>query len=213
MGGIESLVLIVVVVQAVWILSSLFRGGGDDDKKAAQARANARRAAGDSARPRSTATNVDRFLEEINRRRREIAEQEQAASARTEAPPLVRPRPSPAEREMPRRRPEPRPVVVTPPPARTRATATRPVLAQPVVEAVVVETGVPQSPAADKVAAVVTQRPVLPGSPAVAARAMSPAMKQLLPFLENRQNVRIALVINEIFGQPVGQRPVGQASD
>src|SRR5262249_14571226 len=104
--GFESLLLIVVVVEAVWILSSLFRGH-EDERKGQRGRPAPRGPATppQAARPRPAPTNVDRFLEEINRRRREAAERQSVEPSRPEtAAPSERARTPSSRPETSRRR-------------------------------------------------------------------------------------------------------------
>jgi hypothetical protein len=220
--GFESLLLIVVVVEAVWILSSLFRGS-DDNRKGIQRRALPRDGEPATARQRPE-SNVDRFLEEINRRRREAAER-QAGTARPDTPPVSRPVPAPASLEAPqRRRPGSAPVIVA-----TRPAPAVVVARQPQAEAfrekprsqevpLEVELDKPASPPtlaapplpvpARGPSAVTSLPPVkrVTSSTQTHSRREAPLLNQLLPLLRDRKNLPAALALNEILGPPLSRR-------
>jgi hypothetical protein len=217
--GFESLLLIVVVVEAVWILSSLFRGS-DDDRKGVQRRPLARDGESPNPRQRPPVTNVDRFLEEINRRRREAAER-QAGTARPESPP--RPRPSPSrQEEPPRRRPGSAPVVVAAQPVPAAVVVGQPQLEtarekrRSQAEPLEVELDKPAPAQAAPVAAAQSFTPTAPttlppakrltSSTQTQTRRASPLLDQLLPLLRDRKSLPVALVLHEIFGQPLSRR-------
>jgi hypothetical protein len=221
----ESLLLIVVVVELVWILSSIFRGT-EDDRKGQQRPPLTPRAPGASGPPRTQrppATTVDRFLEEINRRRREAAErQTPAGQIRPQVPVPGRPRSLEPRPEPPRRQPRPAPAVVTPPLARPPAPGRLP------AEVVVTEVQYPQveeiearrprpavkpasSPAASPPEKVVAAEviEVRPRPDKAATRQTRPAparAAQLMAMLQNRQTLRNALVLNEILAPPLCER-------
>src|SRR5437867_834804 len=77
---------IMVVAEMVWILSSLFRGS-EEERRGPGQRPGSRRGDSPAARQRPASSNVDRFLEEINRRRREAAERQVGVPARRLATP------------------------------------------------------------------------------------------------------------------------------
>lgn len=221
----ESLLLIVVVVELVWILSSIFRGTEDDRKGQQRPPLTPRAPGAPGLRPsRPPATTVDRFLEEINRRRREAAERQAAAgTARPQVPAPERPRSLEPRPEPPRRPVRPAPAVLTPPPARPLA----PGRVAP-AEVVVTEVQYPQveeiearrarptaktagtpvvSPAEKVVVAeVVEVRPRLDQAAARSSRPAPARAAQLLAMLRNRQTLRNALVLNEILAPPLCER-------
>jgi hypothetical protein len=221
--GFESLLIIVVVVEAVWIISSLFRGS-DDDRKALQRRPVVREGESPNPRERPPMTNVDRFLEEINRRRREAAER-QAGTGQTAAPAQNRSRAaSPRPERPPQRRPGSAPVIVaTPPvPAAVVARQSNPEVGRDKrrsrAEPLEVELDMPASalPPGAAVAAAHSVVPATPSKPQPAqlatpatltqTRRPSLIMDQLLPLLRNRRNLPAALALNEILGPPLSRR-------
>src|SRR5712692_1259247 len=86
---------IILVAVAMWFLSNLFRGGADERSKDAS-RLSPRRPGATRGRP--AGTDIDRFLEEINRRRKQAADREAtkppAPVPTTAARPRQRPRPA-----------------------------------------------------------------------------------------------------------------------
>jgi hypothetical protein len=79
---------LMVVAEMVWILSSVFRGGEEERRRQRQRPRPPRKEQGPGApgRPPTTA-NVDRFLEEINRRRREAMERQAGGTPSRSDPP------------------------------------------------------------------------------------------------------------------------------
>jgi hypothetical protein len=210
--GFESLLLIVVVVEAVWILSSLFRGS--EEERRPPAGRPAQRPGTTPNRTRPPATNVDRFLEEINRRRREAAERQSAQRpappppARTpsrQGPPPTRPSPPPAQRFPPVEvvaRPQPRVVEAVAVVEERKAPAAQPLPSRaPATSGT--ETFVPSTVTDVRMAVAVT-------SPAPVGRAtVSPVLAELLPLLRGRKSLRSAFLLKEIFGRPLCQRGLG----
>jgi len=219
--GFESLLLIVVVVEAVWILSSLFRGS-DDDRKALQRRPLVREGESPNPRQRPPVTNVDRFLEEINRRRREAAER-QTGTARTESTAPNRSRPAPPRPErLPQRQSGPVPVTA---PAVPTVVVVRQASIEGVrekrrsqAEPLEVELDTPAS-APLPAAPVAGAQPFIPSttskvppaqrvtsSTQTQSRRASPILNQLLPLLRDRRSLSAALALNEILGPPLSRR-------
>src|SRR5437879_3758201 len=90
MNGINYFLLIAVAMEVLWILSSAMRKKDEDAERQRPERP-------ERPRQRTLPTNVDRFLEEINRRRQEVQSRPTVL-----APP--RPRPVSPVDEVPRRR-------------------------------------------------------------------------------------------------------------
>jgi hypothetical protein len=218
--GLESLLLIVVVVEAVWILSSFFRGA-EENQRARQQPPLARGRTVPSG-PRPAPSNVDRFLEEVNRRRREAAER-QAASATRESVPAARTDPLPARPGTVPRRPSTGGVLPVPGPAREPGRPRRPIQSEPLtrgqqpIEAiVVVENAAPPAgqrvaaplpaPSAAELSSVTVVRQPAGVSSSPVARPTSLLLGQLLPMVRDRQALRNAILLQEIFGPPLSRR-------
>ncbi len=213
----ESLLLIVVVVELVWILSSIFRGTEDERKGQQRPPLTPRTPGAGPSRQRPPATTVDRFLEEINRRRREAAERQTAS---TPARPSV-PAPGKPRSEPPRRQPRPTPTVLSPQPTRPaaprRGTPAEVVVAEiqyPQVEAIDVRRPKPATrpattpPPEKVVVAEVIEVTPAPG-PTLSTRRGHPASAratQLIAMLHNHQTLGNALVLHEILGPPLCER-------
>ena len=164
-----------VIVLVVWILTNVLRPAEEQNKLQPQ-----RQLPEEDPEGRKPQNEVDRFLEEINRLRRQSTEQQpQAAPPRAEpvvpevrrAPP---PRPQPQRRSQEARRAEPR-----------RQTQVAPAAA--VVEAVPVAV-------ASKAA------------PPVRRKMVSPGVSQLFALLRNPATVQTAVVLHEVFGPPKAYR-------
>src|SRR5437588_7708155 len=83
-----------VIPVAVWILSSLFRGTEEQARRERQ-RMNPRPPGPGPARPRRPGTDIDTFLEEVNRRRQESSQRARGNPVPTVSPPAARPRVQP----------------------------------------------------------------------------------------------------------------------
>jgi hypothetical protein len=198
----ESFLVIIVVVEAVWILSSIFRGA-EEERKGPRPQQNPRVQNQPPVRQRSTPTTVDRFLEEINRRRREAAERQAAVSPQP-VPAIERPRPAP--RPETRRR-VPRLVRLVPG-------------SQPVVEAIL-ESSRParaeeSNPISMSLAApAVPSEALTPAGSAVNVTMLGPRAPVprtslnsaiLVPMLRDPQSLRTAFVLQEILAPPLARR-------
>jgi hypothetical protein len=175
---------------AVWILSSIFRNREDEQR---------------SSRSRSSASDLDNFLKEIERRKRQGE------------PPRERPAP-------PRAIPVPPPRRATPPPRVPPSPASPPPVVRPIVVPVkrvkavepvvleVVEAAVPPAPSSPtrRLPEVILVTPLPPPqkpepSPAPAVVA-APATGKLLELLSTPQSLRTALLLREVLGPPVCRR-------
>lgn len=183
--------LCILIAIIMWILSSLF---STKEEEQPTAQSTPRKPA--MSRPRSSASDIERFLEEMNRRRRQAPQ---------EPPPLPKPpqqsrRPRPARVEtvaMPAPAPAPKR-----PPSRRRAA----------VEAVVAEQPRPRpDPDSDRIEILDEGPAPPPAVPVVTriARPVSPALATLLPLLVSKQQLRSALLLHDILGQPRCRRPMG----
>jgi hypothetical protein len=196
MGGWEVWAALIVGA-AVWIIGQLLRQSADDDPKK---RPPARPQPTDRPnrpRPASGTTDLDRFLQEVQRRK-------QMAEGHGKPPP-------PPKKPQPQRRPPPRnvPDVL---PTRTPG-AER--WAQPaVVEVVPVQTPPARVPAPapvqEVVAAVVVPGEVQPMArrafPPPRKTEMSPALAQLQKLMASRDSLRAAVLLQEVLGPPLCHR-------
>ena len=205
--------IIPLIALAVWILQYIFRGPEENNKQQPgrpRPAAAPQRPAG--PRPRRPVTDLDRYLEETRRRRVqgedrpppiEVAPER---SARDEA--LERERRRVAAPKPP---PPPPPRVVPVPPQRTLqpiAEPLRPVVAEIVPVAVPV-----QSPINARTEQAATMRGAELAAPQVDSRrreerrvAATPVQKELARLLRAPQGLAAALVLQEIFGEPLCRR-------
>jgi hypothetical protein len=180
--------IVPVIALALWILSSLVRGVEE------QQRAGRQPGSRPVDRPPS---EVDKFLEEINRMRRRSAQPspEQARpqpATRTapmpevlpadrSPPPLAEPIPSPPAMFEP---PKPKPRPVQPRREKPRTAVAKPVPPRPVPPPV----PVPEAPAPSKVVAQV--------------RRPAPAVAQLWTLLKSPATLQAAILLQEVLGPP-----------
>ncbi len=189
--------LILLIPVAVSILSLLFRPTKEEPR-----RPNVP-GRGPGPRPaRRSVSDIDQFLEEINRRRREAAERRRAPEPvavpippveQRPVPPPPRPVPPPVAR--PARRPERERAL--PPRVRPRVPEPERVI---VAEEVVV--AVPVEKPAEAAGARIT-------FPIKRPRPTSRALEQIFPLLRDPQGLRSAIVLREILDGPVCRRRNG----
>jgi hypothetical protein len=175
--------IIPLIAIAVWILSNLARS--KEDKPPVQRRSE------DAPQPiRRSPEEVDRFLEEVRRRKRNAEGPKKPG--RTSAPDRPRPGPPPLPRtptERPRVSERPPPTSKPlPPPRRQEAEAI------PVAE--VLEVAVANQPPR-ALATLAAGRPT----------TVPPAVQALKSLLLDRQNVAAAIVLKEVLDQPLCKRP------
>jgi hypothetical protein len=203
MNGLEF-ILILLVPLGVWILSSIFKS--DDERPAGRA-ANGNR----SPVQRRPVTDLERFLEEA-RRRREMAGGRQQASPEP-------PRPAPQRERRPTPLPEQRQRVPQQPPRRRQVegpaprTNRPPVLLEAVPEALPVVTPVARGEAVrveatvEPVASAAAMPVAAPTPPRPAPRiTTSPAVRHLAALLRSPQTAGTAIVLREVFDQPLCRR-------
>jgi hypothetical protein len=180
--------LIPVIAIIVFIVSSLLRGGDDEPARPVQ-----RQGAGRGQPPNRPVSDIDRFLEEVNRRRRQAAAQGEVATGKQlPVPPRARPASTPPTVRRPSERPLP-----PPPPARVPPPPPPP---PPPVAAPV--------PLAVPVPAVVLPalRPI-PVQAVDTSRSRSPAAEQVVAMLRTPQQLQAAFLLREILGEPRCLRP------
>jgi hypothetical protein len=211
-NGLEF-ILILLVPLGVWIFSTIF--------KSDEERPGARPAPGSRPAPqRRPVTDLERFLEEA-RRRREVAERRQSEEAEKKARPVARSeaRPiPPPERRAARPAPAPqsrRSSVDAPLPRTSRP----PVMLEAVAEAIPAATPArrvdPARPDAPPVAALPVAVPlaaiaveVTPAAPrdTSSAKPTPPTLVHLARLLRSPRTAGAAIVLREIFDQPLCRR-------
>jgi hypothetical protein len=187
--------LVPVLFIVFWIVSSLLQGAERE-----RARMNRPRSLPGGERPPGTprrpASDIDRFLEEVNRRRRQAAERRPVPTSKDRPPVATLGREAAAARPRVSTRPGGR--SVAPPGAKipeaipvTQTSAAAEVLA---VASVMHAPAVRDFPAA--------QPPSPASSSSAAAETTSPALPPLAELLRAPDNLRTAVILHEIFGPP-----------
>ena len=204
MGGMALVVLGLFVL--VWIISAVVKASQDPGPKRPAPRP---RPADDAPRvERTSNSDIDRFMAEIDRLRRKGEGLPAARSARPAAPPIIerpardepRPRPTEArrERDRARRGRPPRPAPAPPPLPRTGPV--------PVLR--------PVAPVAPEPPSTTASAPIKPAQTArttattiVSSSApASPVMATLQTVLRGKQGPAAGVILAEIFGEPRGQK-------
>jgi len=211
-----------LIAVAVWILANLARMPREQQRPVVR-RPSPRpldRPDNPTAAPQRTATDVDRFLEEVARRRQEAAERrqvgpaetpplslEQREKARPSAPPVVVPvarRAATPERQAESRkkprfseRPRALPEVL---PARPRP---RVVEAPPITE---FPGAAPAPPSASPPVPAPTETAAPPGAAMPSAADASP-VAQVLGWLRGGNTLPACIILHEIFQPPLCRRP------
>jgi hypothetical protein len=200
--------LVPVLLLVLWIVSSLLQGLEKE-----RARATRQRSLADKDRPpgerptRRPPSDIDRFLEEVNRRRRQAAERRPASGGK-EKPPLPSIGPVTA---APRPRAAPRPASGSP------AMPVQPMPSPPakIAQALPVT---PVTVAAEilAVASALHQAPAPSASPAQPAAAVpaistkeesaSAELPSFLDLLRTPDNLRTAVILHQIFASPRARR-------
>jgi len=184
---VEWVMLIIpAVAVAIWAIRTAMEKGAEPNR-------NLPPQGRPAGRPRSASAEIDRFLEEVNRRRQE----QQRQARRPVEPPPARPvtveiEPTPPSRARPVYRPRP----AVPPPVR------RPI-PEPVVLAVA-EPVIPEVIAAPTVANFTS--PTMAPQPPRVSRPVPPYMQELSAMLRSPKSVRTAFVLTEVFGKPLSRR-------
>lgn len=143
-------------------------------------------------RPRSATAEIDRFLEEVNRRR-QLQQQRQTQSRRTEEPVTVEA------------------VEVAPPPrARPVSSRQRPLapaaMRRPRIQPEIV--AAPAQPAlAEAAPALPTLTPDAVPAEAAPSRPVAQHLLQLRQLMRTRAGLRTAFILNEVLGSPRCRRP------
>jgi hypothetical protein len=200
MNNWNFVLILAVLIELLWILSNVFRSKEEEREKEQSPRRSDRI---ERPRQRTPSTNVDRFLEEINRRRREAAERQ--ARGPTVSPPRTEPV-SPTD-VPPRRRVLEAAQAPRQAPTRLRPRPQTDLRRIPQVEAVV-ETAEPVPMAqVDTVApGALAQAAAAFLATSVPVRPRSRMLTEVLPLIQSKRALPLAIVLNEIFGPPLCRR-------
>jgi outer membrane biosynthesis protein TonB len=233
MGPLGIPLIVIVIFLVVWIVSNVIRAQQDAAQAAAR-RQNMNRQAG--AAPRGVenrgSSDIDRFLQEIDRLRKkghQEKQQQQDERAAPPAPPPPKPRPVGERRPEPSRRPsgaprpqrEPRPVPPSSPPPPPSPRAPAPIVPELVAAPQpITTTSKPGSLASSieakaetaRAAAEVASRAVptlgakiqAPSRPQAAgtAAALSPTLQLIQKLFRTKQGGAAAVILHEILGPP-----------
>ncbi len=170
----------------IWILTNLAKGA-EAKKQPERARP--------APRPQTKSTEIDRFLQEINRRRQQQQEQERAPPVAKPVVEVPRPRPRPPQPPQPSRprRPVATPIVVE---AVPRAEPAIPiVLPVTIAERQLLESVSP-----------IDKRDPLKAVVAAASVARTASAANLRELLRSGQGLRTAFLVSEILRPPRGLR-------
>lgn len=201
----EPTLVILGIGFVVWLVSTLYKNAEDAKRRVEPERAQ---------RVRAGTTEIDRFLEEIQRRRMQQQAQQQGQRPLQVEPLRARPVPPSAERPpiaIPARplpaRPLPaRPVPARPLPARPVEMG-RPLRAVPVAQpapALVLS-------AADESTLVFTPQSASPPIRLEESKTESADLKGLIALLHSKKGVRQAMLLGMILGPPKCRQPLGQS--
>jgi hypothetical protein len=221
MGNLEVLVIPLIAL-AVYVLGSLL--GGKAEPPPNRRRPLPRDREGAPGRPQGRTTDLDRFLEEVQRRREQVQQKAKEAkpeefTASAERPPRPTPPPPPVRKPAPRvsqARPSPRPkspvedipVVIalegSRPPAQVR-----PVVAPTPARVEAPPVAPPAVAVALAVAPVVSQvgAKLLDTRPSV---PITGTAQQVVSLLRSPQSLAVAVMLREILDAPVSLRRSGR---
>lgn len=214
--------LIPLIVVAVWILSHLAGGQQQNQKRPAPPRPLPPQDPDDGARPQRAAREMEQFLEEVRRRKQEVEEKSQPTPVSI-AEEVQRPRPIPLPRRQDsatleqRRRTVPigakrpqrslEPVIVLQP---LPVTATLAVPGEGTQSVAMPRPGVeiPQAPQANQALPPPPAAPQALNRPEVMPThgRQTAAMKMVRELLKNRQTLRAAFLLREVFDPPLSKR-------
>ncbi|MBY0525249.1 MAG: hypothetical protein K2R98_17715 [Gemmataceae bacterium] len=197
-----------VIAVVLWIISSVIRAPEEPPRDVRRRRLPMGEQPAEPAKPPS---EVDRFLEEINKLRQRAAEEPKTVIPANPEPPK-RPRPPDAPRPIPRR---PRPI--DPPPPRRPMVETLPpkVVVERPVGTLAPAVPLPPPPVPVVVAPVIEvvaavpasarsgQRSPPAGAPSIGA---SVPITQLLALLHSPKAAQAAILLNEVLGPPRSRR-------
>lgn len=200
--------IIVLIAVVVWIVIHLVRGQQSETTEDQPDDLSRGESPG---RTRQPPREVNRFLEEINRRRREAERPRVSPAARREET-------QPSPRRVQPARPEqlPRPVAAAMPVARrlpSESARSIPAVLEVIEEAPArlarAPGRVPEAAVVSPVLSVETLSAIEQKSPAAVLKKKAPAFTSIAPFLCAPQSLRTLVVLQEVFGPPRCRRRRG----
>ncbi len=208
--------IVIVIFVVVWIVSNVIRAQQDAAQAAARRVGNKPNAAPMRAPEKTTSTDIDRFLQEIDRLRKKAQPEQQPSAQKPEAvKPIRKPAPPPQpkrDQQQPPRRPQgerKRPVSEMRPSVASKAEPPKPV-----------SVPLPMSPppltaakTAVEIAHPASIQPVFaagavdrPSRPAQAGAPISASMELLQTFFKSKQGMATAVLLHEILAEPKCRR-------
>lgn len=203
-----------IIGAVIWIVGQLLRNSAQQEEKRTPAAPGPEDRAAGQRRPAPGSTELDRFLQEVNRRKQNA---EQRTRAQTENRPAVAPsprssvdaplaaRPAGASSPPPVRRRPSRPAAEGPStraPQRRAPAGDVPVL----LEVVPVVEPSPPAPAPLPTVLPAPSPAKAPAFPPTQGKIASPALRQLLAMLGSKNNLRAAILLREVLDPPMCHR-------
>jgi hypothetical protein len=198
-------VIIIVIFLVVWIVSNVIRAQQDASQAAAR-RSGVNRQSGAVRAPEKTSnTDIDRFLQEIDRLRKKGQPQAEPSAQKEQPVPTAQRTPV---AEQPRSRSKTQPKRSQPSRGRSSRSAPPPEPAPVVPVAARPSTVEPPQATAVEMRHPDVQPPIRPSTPArptrpgQAATPMAPALQMLQTLFKDKQSAAVAILLHEILGKP-----------
>ncbi len=193
--------VIILIGAAVWIFSHLLKAGNEQQQQ--QRRQQQQQGGG----PRRPGGDIDRFLQEIQRRRQGAPKSPPAE--RVPPPPVVRETPRPVKPPPMPRRVERERAPVLPPPRQRPTERPRPLV--PPVEVVVLEEVKPAVPVSgiEEAHVAPSERAAYRAPTVSAAKTPTEGAKKLVELLSTKEGLQAAILMNEVIGPPRCKRHHG----
>jgi hypothetical protein len=187
-----------IVGAVIWMIGQLLLRNNQDEKRGQAAPGPEGRGPG-QRRPSIASTELDRYLQEANRRKQSAEQRARAQGERRSAPiPPARAAMEAPPVTGPGRAASPPPVRRQPPPSLAQAASTGTRLRRPIED---------DMPVVLEVVPMAEPGPPLPAAvPAGPARSASPALRQLVAMLSSRDNLRAAVLLREVLDRPMCHR-------
>ncbi len=205
----------------LWLINTVIKSQEDPRRPVSKPRQAGEDADQENARPRRTPAEIDKFLEEVRRRKQA---KEQGGAVPPPLPPVVaeeRPRPAPRQPTQRTSRPEPVRPVRSDPVRTSRPEPARPARSEPArVELRPLPPSPPPAPVPVEPVPVVQPVSEMQGintlmlfpHDTTGKRSSSNSVKALHTFMQNRTNLATAFLLTEVFGKPLSKRKGGPFS-